>query len=378
MIIEFTQPGTGRRVLVNRKSHSVVVMVDGSEVLSFDLAGRLLFASREGVLLQRGLDNRVLRVNGGHEILDEATSRPYLDHAYCELKALADHAPPAARMALAPALLCSPRQLRIEARRFAGIYDRIPILPPDQYQALYLQATIGCAFNRCAFCRFYRERRFRVRSVGEFTSHLGQVLEFLGTDVLRRRTVFLGDANALVAPASDLEIMMRLVRAALPGLPFYSFADATLHRTKTVGELERLRKLGLRRLTIGLETGHVPLYERLGKPGSFADAWRSISVAKEAGLGVGISVLVGLGGVASAEEHLENTARFLLRQRLGPGDIVYLSPIRVDPTSEYATLAGEPLTLEALRLQTQAFRERLFKLDSFKIANYDITRFLYQ
>ena len=47
--------------------------------------------------------------------------------------------------------------------RFHQIYKPISILPPDQYQALVLQATEGCSFNTCTFCALYRDRRFHIK-----------------------------------------------------------------------------------------------------------------------------------------------------------------------------------------------------------------------
>ena len=46
------------------------------------------------------------------------------------------------------------------------VYSPVGILPPDQYLALVVQATRGCAFNTCTFCDLYRDG-YRVKSAAE-------------------------------------------------------------------------------------------------------------------------------------------------------------------------------------------------------------------
>ncbi len=60
---------------------------------------------------------------------------------------------------------------RSDAARFAEVYSPIGILPPDQYLALVLQATVGCSFNTCTFCDLYHQP-FRIKTPDEFRQHL--------------------------------------------------------------------------------------------------------------------------------------------------------------------------------------------------------------
>ena len=46
----------------------------------------------------------------------------------------------------------------------------IPILPPDQYLALVVQATEGCSWNKCTFCAFYKDRPFHIKHEAELRS----------------------------------------------------------------------------------------------------------------------------------------------------------------------------------------------------------------
>jgi radical SAM superfamily enzyme YgiQ (UPF0313 family) len=375
MICEFTLPETRERVILNRKEHSIVVSVPGRGSFAFDVAGRLLTGVRHGVPFRRGFDNRLLTLDGSRA--------PAVGDVYRDVERVSRGAPRAAREALDPVLLCSPDRLRDESRRFAEVYGRVPVMPPDQYGALYLQATVGCP-GRCTFCTLFRDRPYRVRTVGEFSAHLRDVVALVGTDVARRGSIFLGDANALAVPTDDLRSMMRLASAALPGRAFHCFADggATLH--KTPDDLRDLRALGLARVTFGLETGHPPLYRLLRKPESLDAVVESIRRVKSAGLGVGISVVAGLGGHRHYLPHLNATVRLIEALPLGAGDFIYLSPLVVDPGTEYATWAGREamrsIDREHAAMQAVVFRCRLRRSvgrRGARIATYDLSRFTY-
>src|SRR5690606_34806557 len=91
----------------------------------------------------------------------------------------------------------TPEALLAEAERFRRVYKPISILPPDQYLSVVLQATEGCTWHRCTCCTFYQDRPFHVKSEDEFQRHVDEVRAFLGRGVLMRKSVFLGDGNAL-------------------------------------------------------------------------------------------------------------------------------------------------------------------------------------
>ncbi len=384
MKIEYTAGAGGSRVALVLKDGGTVVLVDGQETFAFDLSGRFLVAGYDGAGYRRGMDNRLLRVAESRRILGTEESRPILEGIYRKMARLAEGAPPEASAALSGILGCGYERLAGEALRFGRLYGSIPVLPPDQYQALYLQVTLGCAFNRCAFCVFYRDRDFRVRSPEEFEAHLGEVEALFGPDLGRRTSIFLGEANALAAPVHALAGMMRRAAAALPGRPFASFGDPLLHRARTIGDLRELGGLGLARVTLGLETGHPALYARLGKPGAFEDLPATVERIKSAGIGIGLTVLVGLGGRAAGKEHVEETADFLLAQPLGAGDYVYLSPLCVEPGSDYTAWAaaapGEALSEAEIQAQMKAFQGRLrdpLVARGARLVLYDVARFLY-
>ena len=104
--------------------------------------------------------------------------------------------------------------------------------------------------------------------------------------------------------------------------------------------LAALRAAGVRRVVLGLETGHGPLRARLGKPADLERFVEQAAAIRGAGIGLGLTVLLGIAGEegesvnpgvpslgsTEAAAHIEHTARVLEGLALGPGDLVYLSP----------------------------------------------------
>ena len=357
---------------------------------SFDLAGRLIGAFAGDVNYRRGLDNRVLSKWRGPE---GARQRRWLttDEAQTVLTGayvLADRVAAAVgdpRLAVLQGWDWA--ALQADARRFAGIYRPVSILPPDQYLALVLQATEGCSYNHCTFCDFYRDRPFRVKSPEELRAHIVAVRAFFGPAIGLRKSLFLADANALVAPMPRLIGWLDVIaaEAILPaGGGIYSFMDAFDVHRKTSGEWAELAGRGLRRVYIGMETGDDGLLRWLRKPGTVADVRDAVSLLKDAGIAVSVIVMTGIGGVRYAEAHVCGTIAALNAMPLGAGDIVYFSPFLDQPGSGYGILAEaehiQPLNDTASAGQEVAIRAALRPHDPDhppQCARYDIREFIY-
>ncbi|NPA27091.1 MAG: radical SAM protein [Chloroflexi bacterium] len=298
-----------------------------------------------------------------------------------------DHPPPrAAWERLQRALAWDEARSREDAAQYFRVYKPIGILPPDQYLAVVIQITEGCSFNTCTFCTFYRDRPFRIKTPEEVRAHSEAVRAYLGLGLPLRHGIFLGDANALVAPMPRLLRLLDTVRAAFPEEKFrslYAFLDGFSGERKRPSDYAALAERGLHRVYIGLESGHAPLLRFLHKPGTPQDALAAVRAMKEGGLAVGVIVLLGAGGRAYAEGHVRDTIQLLNQMPLGREDIVYFSELVVTPNMPYAReaiRAGiEPLTPEEQHAQQKAIVEglRFPKEHRPRISRYDIREFVY-
>lgn len=371
-----------------RLSDALTISFGPHLVYTLDLSGRLVGAFRGGRNLRRGLDGRVLaRWRQGREPrervwLSEVESEALLAELQSDLTSLAAAQPPAPLASL----IERGRAFAYPAdvARFAHIYRPIAILPPDQYQALVLQATEGCSFNTCTFCALYRDVRFRIKDAAEFAAHIRAVKDFFGPGLRLRRSIFLADANALVVPQDRLLPLVDEAARAFTLMPadlprshhrawlraqphgatgLFAFVDGLSAERKSVDDFRMLRERGLRRVYIGLESGHEPLLAWLRKPSTAAAMLDAVHRLKAAGLHVGVIVLTGIGGSRFHTRHCVDTAAILDAMPLDSDDIIYFSPFQPDPDAPYDALATaadiEPPTPELAQTQEAAIRAAL-------------------
>lgn len=458
-IVEFVTPeepvlsvSKGRRLLINVRREATSILVNNELTLNYDREGRLIGAWIEGRNYRRSLDNRVIEKQEGPQPglsyrvrreLEHDEARDFLTRVYgmvAEFRAalrdprtqLANNASPAdcdvARAALDRVLECDLARLERDREAFHQIYKPISILPPDQYLALVLQATEGCSYNRCAFCGFYRDRTFRIKSLDEFKRHIRDVRAFFSSAIGLRKTIFLADANALIIPQDQLLSIFDVINAKFaihphtldrdalkaweaqhprtssptgvdsPGYAYklgddvrpihfegiYSFIDAFTTRRKTAREFSELAERGLRRVYVGLESGDSALLKFLGKPNSPEDALQLVSHIKAGGVAVGVVILAGAGGEQYAERHVRHTAEIVNAMPLDENDLIYFSELVDHPGSEYSALAREatirPLTIGEIEQQMTQMRAgfRFRRADRApKVSYYDIREFIY-
>jgi radical SAM superfamily enzyme YgiQ (UPF0313 family) len=293
-----------------------------------------------------------------------------------------------------------------EAEEFKRIYGRVAVLPPDQYNALVVQVTEGCAYAGCTFCDLYKGVVFRRKSLEEFRQHLRAVIEFHGESLRARRSIFLGEANALTQPVSVLKDFFHVLNEhfELPapeapsagissswwlGSPnrfdgVSSFMDAFTNPNRTVGDYFDLRRLGLRRVYLGLESGDAALLKWLKKPATPESVRRCVQLLKECDILVGVIVLLGAGGREYSAAHVRETARVLNELPLARNDHIFFSPLHVYPGSQYNVQAMTdeitPLTREEQLRQEQDIRLAL-RFDPRRgkpyLSQYELETFVY-
>ena len=284
-----------------------------------------------------------------------------------------------------------------QKRAFASVYSPVTILPPDQYLTLVLQVTLGCHWNRCTFCDFYRTVPFHIRSMEEFEQHIHAVKRFFGNAIHLRRSIFLGDANALILPQNRLirvfdQINQEFCFADSPSAarrdgPIFeginSFLDVFAGERKSEMDFRELKARQLRRVYLGVETGCDPLLAFLNKPANSAQASDLVARIKSAGLSLGLIVLIGAGGDHFSDAHVEETAALIRKMPLGAEDVIYLSPLHTSPDSEYAHRAKEAgiRALTSLEIEEQAKQMRASLTSAQRpgprLARYDIREFVY-
>jgi hypothetical protein len=372
--------GGGDEFLLGETASTRSLYAAGGDALHLDLEGRWQRARLGSATYLRGYDGRVLQrlVGARGEDLRVTEVAP----VHLQAVALVARASVGAPAALEAAAGWSAERLEGEAVRFRSAYRPVGVLPPDRYRSLLLQVTWGCAYNGCLFCSLYKGQPYSVPGAEAFRAHVRAVKAFLGSGLEGRRGVFLGEANALGAPLDALSAAFDVLHAEVPQLlqgegpsrGVSSFIDA-FTAFRTVEELVALRRRGLSRVFLGVESGDPATLALLGKPADAAQVKAVVSALKQAGLSVGLTFLVGLG-----DEHAEASAHLAAELELGEGDVVYLSPLQVAADGPLA----RQLVQRGLALPSRAAVEReLLHLKATlaglacQVARYDVGRFVY-
>lgn len=215
-----------------------------------------------------------------------------------------------------------------DAEFFRRIYGAIPVLPPDSYSTVYIRIHNGCRWNRCSFCTFYRGTAYHVLKDDEFEDHLEKVKTYWGAGLTARRGIFLGDAGAANLPAQLLIDRIRLMHDVLPDAltsNIHAFMDGFSPSRRTEDEWVELRNLGLKRVSIGIESGDPGELKRWNKPVNLKNLESIIREMRKVGIGINLIFLTG-SLVGDSKRHLQMSVKWLKGLGLGPGDRIYLSP----------------------------------------------------
>ena len=178
--------------------------------------------------------------------------------------------------------------------------------PPSEANALILQATLGCSWNRCTYCAMYRDKPFAVRDLGESLEDLRRAAERVGPHVTK---LFVADGDALVLPMAHWKAILGAARDHFPNLRRVScYAQAGNVLDRTPGELRELVDLGLSRLYVGPESGDPTTLKRIGKNTTVDQFVQAAERARSAGMEQSVIFLLGVGGVERSEEHAAASA----------------------------------------------------------------------
>jgi len=234
-----------------------------------------------------------------------------------------------------------------------------PIRPPNEGGAnsLLLRITRNCPWSRCAFCYGtpYGRQPFQIRRVDEIKREIDTIkLIFNVIDDINRalggidwvqsfieahfplgenghalqnfqciinvlewirsgaRTVFLQDADSLLMKTPQLLEILAYLKAKFPSIErITSYARAKSLAIKTEEELAQLRKVGLSRLHIGLETGDDEILKLINKGITSSEHIEAAKKALRAGFEISEYVMPGIGGRSRWMRHALNTANVL-------------------------------------------------------------------
>lgn len=336
------------------------------EVANFDMEGRLLYFTTGGTMYKRSLDNDLFRIgwNGNLRIVEKVPAdqaRTLVDRSAEMLDAVKNM-----NSSIDSQITeLKPRNydmLEKDRKLFMGIYGQVsPVIPPDQLNTIYAGLTSGCKWNRSTLCGSYSGREYATLDIDQFRDHVKKVREFLGNGLSARRNVFLGDPNGLNADQKVLEEALDILVETFH-LPVYSFLDIfTTPKTKRMAHFQLMKKHGLDRVYVAIETGDYKLIKYLNEHTNISETINLVNNLKFSKIPVSLVVMLGTGGKKFQKEHMTGTANIISQMDLGSGDMVYLSPIGSDDPvyNEIAAKHFDPITPEEINAQLQPMTEAI-------------------
>ena len=168
-----------------------------------------------------------------------------------------------------------------------------------------LQITQGCTHNRCKFCTMYQGVKFRLQPMEWIEEDLRE-LSAIAPDAT---TIQLLSANPLALTYEKLEPILLLIRRYLPKMEYvYAATRVTDIRNKSVEELRKLKELGVREISLGVESGDNWTLDRVHKGYHAADIVEQCAKLTQAGVDFWMTFLNGVSGKEHSRDHAVHSA----------------------------------------------------------------------
>jgi radical SAM superfamily enzyme YgiQ (UPF0313 family) len=126
------------------------------------------------------------------------------------------------------------------------------------------------------------------------------------------KRVFLQDGDALVYPFPRLSEALSYLNERFPALErIGSYATPQDILRRSHDQLAELKKLKLSIFYMGMESGDDRVLQKVGKGVTSQELIQAGKKAREAGITLSVTVILGLGGIEGSEEHALKTAKIL-------------------------------------------------------------------
>lgn len=180
--------------------------------------------------------------------------------------------------------------------------------PPSEAYSLLIQATVGCSYNKCAFCALYSKKQFRVRSREEIMADLEAGRRLYG----RVEKLFFCDGDALCLSTDRLSELLDYSRKLFPECRQISvYGNARDVLAKGCDDLKKLAEKGLGIIYIGAESGSDRVLAEVNKGSTRDDMAKAIRMIEESGIKASVTFISGLGGRENMEEHARESGRLV-------------------------------------------------------------------
>ncbi|UCE05654.1 MAG: B12-binding domain-containing radical SAM protein, partial [bacterium] len=180
--------------------------------------------------------------------------------------------------------------------------------PPAEANSLIFQVTLGCSWNKCAFCEMYTSKQFKAKKEEEVIREIKNAA-LVYPDV---RKIFLADGNAMMLSTRKLLSILSTINKNFPRLHRVStYALPKDISSKSLDELVDLKNAGLKLLYVGIESGDDEILKLVNKGETYDSTVEGLLKAKQAGIKLSVMIINGLAGLKYSKQHVINSAKIL-------------------------------------------------------------------
>ena len=182
------------------------------------------------------------------------------------------------------------------------------IRPPSEYNAILLQATLGCSHSKCTFCGAYKDKRFAIKE----RKYLDGDLAFASRYCQHQDRVFVMDGDAFVMPMKHWTWLLEQIKEQLPWVRRVTcYANLKSIMLKSDEELKALHDMGIKAVFLGLESGNAQVREDIRKGGTPEELVTHCRRLRKSGIKLVTIVLLGLGQEKLSLDHARDTGKAL-------------------------------------------------------------------
>ena len=182
------------------------------------------------------------------------------------------------------------------------------IRPPSEYNAILLQATLGCSHSKCTFCGAYKDKKFTIKD----RKYLEGDLAFARKYCRHQDRVFVMDGDAFVMPMKHWVWLLGEIQEKLPWVRRTTcYANLKSIKMKSDQDLATLHEMGLKAVFLGLESGHAEVRKSIQKGGTPEELIHHCQRLRKSGIKLVTIVLMGLGEVERSLDHARETGKAL-------------------------------------------------------------------
>ncbi len=221
-----------------------------------------------------------------------------------------------------------------------------------------LQITEGCTHNKCKFCTMYKDVDFRMQPMEWIEEDVREIAE-IAPDA---KTIQLLSAIPLALSFDKLSPILEMINKYLPKMEYiYTAGRVDDLKNKTAEQLKVLKELGMREISLGVESGDDWTLERINKGYRSEDILEQCHKLEDAGINYWMTFLNGVAGKKHSIDHAVNSAKIFSQCK----------PMLVG-TGGLTLFPGTPLLEEAERGEFSPLSEKemLIELKTF-VENLD-------